>query len=62
MKRRSSSQDLRPITNAFRAGRLVIMLLFALFMSAMILGLLAEDFRPSTAVHPHADHATRRTL
>ena len=61
MKRRSSSQDLRPITNAFRAGRLVIMLLFALFMSAMILGLLAEGFRP-TAVHPHADRATRRTL
>ena len=62
MKGRSNSQDLRPITNAFRGGQIVIVLLFALFISAMILGLLAEAFRPSPAVHHHVDHATRRTL
>lgn len=54
------SQDLRPITNAFRGGRLVIMLLFALFMLAMILGLVAQAFRPTSLNLARTDHPTRR--
>ena len=54
------SQDLRPITNAFRGGRLVIMLLFALFMLAMILGLVAQAFRPASLDPTRTDHSTGR--
>ena len=60
MKGYSMSQDLRPITNAFRGGRLVITLLFALFMLAMILGLVAQAFRPSASAPDHVDQSSRR--
>ena len=60
MKGYSMSQNLRPITNAFRGGRLVITLLFALFMLAMILGLVAQAFRPTASAPGRADHTSRR--
>jgi hypothetical protein len=53
------SQDLKPITNAFRGGRLVILLLFSLFMLAMILGLIAQAFRPVSTAPNRADHSSR---
>jgi hypothetical protein len=54
-------QDLRPITNAFRGGRLVIALLFVLFLLAMFLGLIAQVFRPAATSPGHVDHAVGRS-
>ncbi len=60
MKGYCMSHDLKPITNAFRAGRLVVVLLFSLFMVVMILGLLAEAFRPESTVPDRTSQPVRR--
>ena len=53
------SNDLKPITNAFRAGRLVVIVLFSLFMLVMILGLIAQAFRPDSTSHGRTDSTVR---
>jgi hypothetical protein len=60
MKGCPMSQDLRPITNAFRGGRLVITFFFALFMLAMILGLVAQAFRPTSTGPDRTGHSSPR--
>ncbi len=60
MKGHSMSQNLRPITNAFRGGRLVIMLLFALFITVMVLGFVAQTLRPTFAPAVAGDSSTGR--
>lgn len=51
---RDLRRDLRPITNTFTAGRLIILLLFCLFMIPMILGFLVEVFQPHKEPVPAA--------
>lgn len=51
---RDLRRDLRPITNTFTAGRLIILLLFCLFMIPMILGFLVEVFQPRKEAVPPA--------
>jgi hypothetical protein len=60
MKGCCMSHDLKPITNAFRGGRLVAVLLFSMFMLVMILGFVAQAFRPDSAAHGRMDSSVRR--
>ncbi len=60
MKGRWMSNDLKLITNAFRGGRLIVVLLFSLFMLVMVLGFIAQAFRPDSAAGPRPDSHFRR--
>lgn len=51
---RSLRRDLHPITNTFRAGRLIIVLLFCLFTIPILLGLIVEVLRPHNDAPPAA--------
>jgi hypothetical protein len=42
---RALRRDLRPLTNAFRGGRLIIGLLVVLFLGIFLLGFIIEAFR-----------------
>jgi Kef-type K+ transport system membrane component KefB len=57
---RGLRHDLRPIMSAFRGGRLIIVLFFALFMAIFVLGFVVEALKdPSPQSPRHADGAQR---
>ncbi len=50
---RGMRNDLRPITNVFRAGRLIIGLFFLLFMGIFILGFIIESLEAPAPESAH---------